>query len=172
MLVKTLGLSAGERISLYRHEDEEKSFVLLGRYSSQPEYAKRSSRSYPDDQGALGLAWKDPAAGENLVEDLPDPETEKDLYVQIHEREYKMPAETVAKLTMPARSLMAFVLEDKKEYNTRVWLMVLESVKPKMPSKQKIRDFVKGEGGTRVAEFLDGLRPFEPSRSLARKEGF
>jgi hypothetical protein len=157
-----------ERISLYRHDGE--SFTLLGRYAEQPEYAKRSARSYPADEGCLGRAWRHPK-GEVIVERLPDPHTDMESYVAIHKDKYNMGERTIRSFTMPSRSLWAFVLKDRIT-EQRLAVLVFESIKPVMPSKETKRNFLNGEEVRNLMDLLEVFKPIEPSRSLAQEEGF
>src|SRR5215210_1123268 len=51
----TLGYGYTERISVYRHRGE-RAFQLMGRYSENPEFARRGRPIYPANQGVIGRA--------------------------------------------------------------------------------------------------------------------
>lgn len=62
-----LGLSTPAcRVSIYCHANGE--FVLLSRYSENPEHKKRGRPSYPESEGIIGKTWTQKRA---VVVDLP-----------------------------------------------------------------------------------------------------
>lgn len=54
------------RVSIYKHQDEK--FILLGRYSTNPEYNKTGRESYPDNKGFIKLGWNN---GEYSIYGIP-----------------------------------------------------------------------------------------------------
>ncbi|MFK8267793.1 hypothetical protein [Capnocytophaga cynodegmi] len=49
--------SGAGRISIYKHLED--TFVLLGRYSNNPEYNKKGRDSYPNNKGFISNGWKE-----------------------------------------------------------------------------------------------------------------
>ena len=63
-----LNLTDSERISFYKFQDDK--FHIIGRYSLNPDLAKRNRKYYPSDEGLIGLAWRN---GEyHLNEGIPE----------------------------------------------------------------------------------------------------
>lgn len=48
--------NGNSRVSLYKHKDSH--FVLLGRYSDNPQYSKIGSDTYRDDEGFIAFGWE------------------------------------------------------------------------------------------------------------------
>lgn len=58
-LSKELGLwSPDVRMTVYVHNDIDKTFIPLARVSSNPEFAQKHRDSYPDTQGFLAEVWR------------------------------------------------------------------------------------------------------------------
>ncbi|MGB6063269.1 MAG: hypothetical protein WBG50_00565 [Desulfomonilaceae bacterium] len=161
-----LGFSTEERISLYAHEG--RTFILCGRYSSNPNYDKRSSRMYPDDQGCLGEAWR---SGQSFVEDLPDPQLETEAYIEAHTNDWKMPRDIVEKLSMKTRWLAGFRIEDVNQARP-VAVIIFESTKPKLRKKSSLVDLMGSDKIEDLKEFLKKTEPMKPSYAFAKQEGF
>lgn len=68
LLSSNLGLDHLDRVSVYKVE--ENCFVLMGRYSLNPNLEKPGRPNYPINQGFIGLAW---ATGKYFHNNLPDP---------------------------------------------------------------------------------------------------
>ena len=67
-----------DRVTVYRHTGKE--FKVAARYSRYLDWGRTVSRTeYPDNAGVLGHAWRN---GECYIQDLPDPVTHFDAYLQ------------------------------------------------------------------------------------------
>src|SRR5476649_1685296 len=95
-------LGDSERISLYGHNGTE--FLLVGRYSKHPEYAKAGRQSYPDNQGCIGRAWH---YGSCSVDNLPDPTSDKRRWSEVMEEEWGIPKRVSTGLVMKSRCMAA-----------------------------------------------------------------
>ena len=88
-----------ERISVYKHTG--KTFIMLGRYSKNPDYDKPQRTFYPDNQGIIDHAWH---YGEGFVDPpLPDPKTDLEGYLERLEKEWKIDKETARSFMMKSR---------------------------------------------------------------------
>jgi hypothetical protein len=164
-LATELEFSHSERISVYKHDGH--AFVMLGRYSSNPEYEKRGRGYYPDDQGCIRDAWRN---GEAVIDQLPDPASDPERYADLFQIKWNIDRETTEKLRMKSRSYAAFAIEETaRARHTAV--IVFESTRTNVLARDKLRQAMDAEGG-RISRFLERTRSLEPSPSYARSEGF
>ena len=102
------------RVSVYSVEEDE--FVLLGRYSQNPNLERRGRPSYPLDQGTIGKAW----AKQFAIENDPEPDRQK-WEAGLGDRGFS--ASEAAALTMHSRSVYAQRLDRGSE---KVGVLVFE----------------------------------------------
>ena len=75
-VAQDLGLGNSERISIYRNEGS--FFIMLGRFSIDPQKQKTGRGYYSINEGCIGRAYQD---GESFVLDLPD-SSDNDYYIR------------------------------------------------------------------------------------------
>ena len=56
--IEKLNLAETDRISVYRHNKQEKAFQMVARYSKSPVYNNPGRKIYKDNQGFIGIGWK------------------------------------------------------------------------------------------------------------------
>lgn len=160
-----LRLSDTERISVYKYEEE--AFVMLGRYSKNPEYCKRGRGKYPADQGCIAEAWR---KGEVFVTNLPDPNDEEERYLNMMKDRWKIKKIIARNFKMKSRCYYGFAIENVEQQ--RIAIVIIESVNPKGFVKDEInRNLVNGEA-REIGNFLERMRRLEPSPSFAKEEGY
>jgi len=168
ILSKKLRLGNTERISVYRHVNlPSDSFVMLSRYSENPIFTERGRGIYPASEGCIGQAWRD---GESIVQNLPDPDVERDRYLTA-QLQQNMPRTTTDRFKMKSRSYAAFRLRDSKE-NRQVAVVVLESLNPTGLDTAKVRSMMTGTEGEQLVGVIRHSKNYEPSPSIATKAGF
>lgn len=155
-----------ERISLYGHNGTE--FLLVGRFSKHPEYAKTGRSSYPDNQGCIGRAWHD---GSCFVDNLPDPLTEKRRWAEVLEQEWGIPKRVSNGLAMKSRCLAACAF-DHSSQGRRIAVIVLESVRQNRMGPKKIDECLSAPERPQLVRFIEIMETFEPNPDYARDEGF
>lgn len=153
-----------ERISVFRHDGQV--FLLIGRYSKNPNYNKSGRSFYPTDQGILSEAWTN---GSALISSLPDPNA-KDNDYHTSLKQWKITKSMVKKLTMKSRCLSAYALEDWD--NNRIAVVCFESMNPDKFKGGELDNFIKSDYGSDLADFLARTAPFAPTISHALKRGF
>ena len=158
------GFDSSARVSLYRHLGDR--FSLLGRYSPNPDYRKPGRSHYPEGQGCIGKAWTDGEAEDRL----PDPATDSAGYQQILSKRWKIPGSIAKTMRMKSCRIVAFAVENAER--TRVGVIVFESTRSDVLESEVLRDVVRGPDGRVLAAFVEKMRPFEASPSVARREGF
>lgn len=155
-----------ERISVYKHDGT--AFVMLSRYSKNPNYNKKGRGIYPDNEGCIAEAWRD---GESFIEDLPDPNTELDNYITAHKNGWDINKTVSKAFQMQSRSYVALAIEDR--HQNRIAVVVFESTCSKGAlDSSKIKGLLDSYEGKRIAQFLERMRALEPSPTYAQKEGY
>lgn len=122
-LYNSLGYGVNDRISIYEHNSEDNTFVMVGRYSSNPTYNKPGRNIYPNNEGYIALGWK----GNSFCQgELPDPDTEFDEYVNVIKDECNISKQTIKNLSMKSRSYCVHDIT-KPVTHEKVGVIVLES---------------------------------------------
>jgi len=113
------------RVSLYRHK--ESSFVLIGRYSNNPQFSKRGQEVYPDDEGFMSLGWQQGTYECNNI-----PEWEGKLgtrYREFMKQKSNVTDERLKKLTMRSRSFYIYRFNNSNAQKPH-GLIVFEQLTP------------------------------------------
>ncbi|ANL35142.1 hypothetical protein [Rhizobium phaseoli] len=168
VLAEVLGFDARDRISVYRHEGT--TFTMVGRFAMLPELDKPGRGFYPVDQGVIGAAWKS-GTGKCIVQDLPDPVHDIDGYCTRSRDEWGLPIAITKKLSMKARSVAAFALNNH-ENAVRSAIVVFESTDPNRFSPDTLEQHIKGTTGKDIAHLLKIIGEREPSPDFAAARGF
>ena len=155
-----------ERISVYKHDG--KAFVMLGRYSKDPEYIKRGRSVYPDNEGCIATAWRD---GEAFVNGLPDPSSDLNGYVDALKDQWDVNKTTARNFKMKSRSYGAYAVEDLSGIR-RIAVVVIESCCVDVLDDDRLKELLSSYEGRRIAHFLGRMQRFEPSLTFARQEGY
>ena len=163
-----LGFRGSDRISLYRYDSG--NFVMIGRYSEQPEFKAPGRAIYPAAQGVIGQAWRS-AAGRAFVNNLPDPEADLEAYKEQNARLFGFPMEVVDGLRMRSRTIGAYVLKDWNGLG-RAAVLVFESLEPNRFADDELAEIAAGLHGEQLSLLLNVMKPQEPSPLLARSKGF
>ena len=162
ILSQILNFENNERISLYKHEG--KAFVMLGRYSLNPEHRKKGRGIYPDTQGCIANAWRQ---GKVFVDNLPDVE---EKYCQVVQRDWNMPPDVTRGLTMRSRTIAAFSISDFQ--NDRIAVIIFESVRDKAFREHKLQEIMSNGEEKRIALLLEKTASVEPASQYALEEGY
>jgi hypothetical protein len=150
------------RISIYRHEGAH--FIMLARFSIDPNKRKTGRGFYPAEQGCIGAAYRD---GESIIQSFPDPST--DAYVQANLRQ-SVPAAVVAGFKMKPRSIVAFAIAERDTYD-RPLVLVYESTEESAFVLRRLKSVTTNYNDT-LCSLYKTLEPLLPSLSYARQEGF
>jgi hypothetical protein len=161
---RTLEFGHSERISVYRHEEE--GFVIVGRYSANPEFSKKPGRVYPHHEGVIGKAWQE---GYAEVDDLPDPESEPEEYFRCQQEDWGIERALVERFTMKSRNYVAFALKDPV-FSEPIAVIVFESTEVGRLSLEELAWALTTTEGQRIVQFLISLRSIEPRLSYASRE--
>jgi len=162
-----LNLRDNERISFYKFQDEK--FHIIGRYSLNPDLAKRNRKYYPSDEGLIGLAWRN---GEyHLNEGIPEfKHGTKKAYYDFIKSIAPINEETLKNMNMKSRSFYLKAFTDSKNIN-RIAIIVLESENSNVFNFSEIRQKVNYEE-TQLVSFIERLNWELPSLDVAQQKGF
>jgi hypothetical protein len=166
MLANRFSFHDTERISVYKHDG--KAFVMLGRYSKNPEYRKPGRVMYPEGEGCIGFAWQN---GEAFIDDLPDCGTQKNAYLDKVCGEWNIKRAVVRKMKMKSRSYAAYAIYDIKGF-TRVAVIVFESMRVHVFNRDELRVILTTTEGKRISQFLDTAQSILPTPTYAHEEGY
>jgi hypothetical protein len=151
------------RISVYRYEAS--NFIMLGRFSPDPEKQRTGRGYYPSDQGCIGAAYRNK---ESLALDLPDPSTSE--YYEIMRGKWGIDGAIASKFKMKARAIAAFALVERGTYS-RPLVIVFESTEPKAFVVRKLRSICESYNDT-LCGLVKELEPLLPSLHYAKQQGF
>jgi hypothetical protein len=103
-----LGYGMTERISVYRHDPEGRSFSMVARYSENELFDGPGRRlSYPEDEGVIGQAW---AHGLCTPDPLPKADENETAYCNETERRFRIRKEVSKNFRMKSCCYAAFAL--------------------------------------------------------------
>lgn len=145
--------SIHDRISVYYHTDGR--FVMIARYSRNPEFNRPGRGEYPKHQGVIGKAWSEThgVARQEL------PATE-DAWVKAATKNHGFDDESIARgIKMKSREIGAIRIEGDR---TSVGMMVIESVerghvRPEILDEAKASRLFEA-----ISEFVDVSAPDTP----------
>lgn len=163
-----LSFTASERISVYKHSGT--AFLMLGRYSLNPNFAKRGRATYPANQGCIGEAWRS-AHGSCIANHLPDPARGLQGYQQAQEQAWNLPPDVTRDLSMKPRVIAAFCVLNATG-TQRQAIVVFESTRVRTLNEAVLRQYLDQKGNSQIVLMMDALKFQEPSLELAKKEGF
>lgn len=151
LVFEELKFNPSERISLYTFRDNE--FVIAGRYSNVKPLMTKGRPTYPEGEGYIGKAWKEPDSLDTYYKDnLPDYKSEMTEYIKVVKNETGMAQKVIKGLTMHSR---CYYIKIVRSYNEPVGIIVLESLNPKFPKeKQEITDILIGMSGKHLAALI------------------
>jgi hypothetical protein len=165
-LAAKLALGDSERVSLYGHNGN--AFVLAGRFSKNPLFAKAGRPSYPDDQGCIGRAWQH---GECFVDNLPDPILNKRAWATVMEDDWEIPRSTSNHITMKSRAIYGCAF-DHSSNSHRTAVLIIESTDPHGLNRKRIAEHISGPERIQLSRFLEIMETFAPNLEYAKAEGY
>lgn len=169
LIFHKMGLSTTERITVYKHDAENEQFLVLGRYSADPEYSKRSRPFYPDSQGFIMQGWR---SDEFISSDLPDPTLKKGkTYYDAVNRISSIPKPVVKQIRMKSRCFYVRRIHNPAGH-IPIAVIVIESLGPKTLDTRKMRDWFEEEV-SRLISFVQriGTSSVQANGKLAQLVG-
>ena len=158
-----------ERLSAYKHDGAQ--FVIVGRYSVNAVFNAMGRRTYPDNQGVIGQAWRS-GEGEAIAHGFPDPNKKLEEYAKRVESDWSVPSSISKNFQMKSRSYTALAIEKPQGDKRRIAILVYESTNSNPLDTAKPRKYKTTEAGRRLVELLENKKALEPSLSFAREKGF
>lgn len=125
-MFKTFFVSHDERISIYKFNDNH--FILLGRYSKNQKFNKKTEYQYSSEEGLIGKAWND---GETFIEGAPKwSKKNKASYNNFMKKICSITDKRLNNLTMKSQSLYIVTLHDDNTAEDPDGIIVFESMNP------------------------------------------
>jgi len=117
---KALDLDSTDRITIYYEHDE--AFILLARYSKNPDYSKVHRQKFPLDKGVINQAWQH----ESYVEQNCPSSDDYEKYVEYLCETYGYEADEINRLTMKSCRYFAKAIV---EADVHIGVIVFESTR-------------------------------------------
>jgi len=156
-------ITTKERITIYAHDKTIDSFRQIGRYSPHPKFTRRSSsrKYYPEDQGSIGVAWKNGECEITLFDPAKEFEKYKDQLIE----DYNFKEETVHKITMPSRLFIGYAIENNKKNKVGVILFESTQLNRLKKNKNKLNEIAADKHNViqTILEKENALRNMLPS---------
>lgn len=162
---ETLKYGHTERVSVYRFK--RGVFVLLGRYSDNPDFSQPGRTWYASNEGIIGRAWREARA---FIGDLPDPELEMERYLAVCSEDYKLDRSVVLGFAMKSRSYAAYALRDLRQNEKRA-IIVFESTRTDVLRDGELWTLLQQGAGRRIMGYLDSTQMEEPDPVQIAEEG-
>ncbi len=152
-----------ERITLYIHNNEGKSFIPFGRFSHNATLAKPGRTEYPEDEGCIGEAWQHGWCFDNKFSKNDKQRTKK------HSQKYKLNNKAINKMNMKSQAYAACRITDKKGLSVAV--IVIESTESNNLNEVEIQQFLENQLDY-LCELIVQLKRYIPQPSKAKTRGF
>lgn len=168
LIFKKLELNDKCRISIYKVVSDK--FVIMGRYSSNPDLIKIYRKDYPISEGFIGNAYR---SGYFFTDSLNEHRDGcKEKYYQQVMNLCNISKETLKNISMKSRTYYCKALMDPYSH-IRKAILVIEGLDEKQFTKQSI-DSKLHEEEERLKYFVEKLKYVLPEINTenARKEGF
>jgi hypothetical protein len=162
-----LKLTANERISFYKYQDEQ--FHIVGRYSINPDLNQRNRKYYPSNEGLISKAWQDGVF--HLNTGVPEfVNGNKQNYYTFIRGLSDIPIDTLRTMNMKSRSFYLRAFTDSRNIK-RNSVIVIESLNSEELVFEAINPVVTEEE-QKLVSFIERLSWEMPSLKIANEKGF
>lgn len=129
-----LNSSNNGRVSMYLHQNN--SFILIGRYSNNPNFNKKGREKYPDNEGLISKGWDD---GICVLHGVPEWRGAGQNYYNKVNRVKEINKDIVSRINMKSR---AFYIKrvDNEDSRTPYGIIVIEQMKSNSIDNNIIQD--------------------------------
>lgn len=162
-----LELNANERISIYKHEKDK--FIILGRYSSNPELKKIRRKFYDESEGFINKAWTS-ETGELEITELPDYEDDKRGYYKNICDVHPISREVFSDIRMKSRCYYLKAITGHNNID-RIAVVVFESLVPDCFDNQQVNDILEAEERM-IITFVSNMKSMHSGSDMAQKMGY
>jgi hypothetical protein len=156
-----LQFSTTERVTLYVHDGND-TFIPFGRYSSNPEFAKKGRHEYPDSIGCVAKGWTDQW---HFYKSANCPMKNEDKYIVEQEKKYSLDKGTVRLLKMKSSLLCVLRLDVGCE---PIAIIVVESINPNKYEEDELKNSLLTQQAY-LAEMIFRLKKYIPKPSNAKR---
>lgn len=131
--------SGNGRVSLYKHTGH--NFILLGRYSQNPTYNKKSRSGYPDNEGFIAKGWED---GEFEINDIPMWKGAGTQYKSYVKSRCNISEEVLQNINMRSKSYYIYRF-DNHDASNPLGIIVFEKIQATGIDKSTIRKILESQ---------------------------
>ena len=137
-MFKIFFTSHNERISIYKFNDNH--FILLGRYSKNQNFNKKTNYQYSAEEGLIGKGWND---GEVIIIGAPKwLKNNTSPYNNFMKQRCNIKDKRLNNLTMKSQSLYILTLHDNSTAEDPDGIIVFESINPTKVVKNECDDLI------------------------------
>lgn len=168
LLFKDFKLDDRSRISVYKKSNNR--FVIMGRFSTNPELDRINRKDYPLEEGFIGKAYRE---GVFFIDNLPVfKEGVKQKYYDAVTKLCDINKDVLKTISMKSRTYYCKALTDFRAVDRKA-VIVIESLDEKKFSKDNIQKAL-GEEEERLKYFIENFKFGIPESCIekAKKEGF
>ena len=159
--------SRDERISLYCYNDESEHFIMLARYSKNPELKSKGSGVYKAREGCIWKGWTN---GTSCINGLPDYTDNKSEYLKQMKSRGNISRATMKSLHMKPRSIGSFSINDFS--NKAIAVVVIESNIPEKINNNLIHTISMSKEINNIRHILTRFSSFLPKTGALKEKGF
>lgn len=169
-LSEKIKLGSEGRITLYKFIDDQ--FYILGRYSENPEFKKRSRESYPKE-GLIYKAWQEGKFCK--ITGIPAPANKKSKFKSGYFRTLydiaPIKEETVWNMRMKSRCFYLKTLKDLSSLENNS-IIVIESIQENGFKKETIDSILNTDEEKKLVTFVEKIDWVFPNLENAKEKGF
>jgi len=135
------------RVSMYLHQNNK--FILIGRYSNNPNYNKKGRKEYSDNEGLISKGWLE---GTCVLHGIPEWRGQGKNYYQKVKSVKNISLETVKDLNMKSRSFYVKRI-DNEDSRTPHGIIVLEQAKSNAIDNNIVEDIFEKDISNFILHF-------------------
>ncbi|NRT13593.1 hypothetical protein [Flavobacterium sp. 14A] len=124
------------RVSIYMHQNN--NFILLGRYSNNPNFNSKGRESYPDNEGLISKGWLD---NTYVINNIPVWANKGQKYIKCVNLIKSIDTEVIKKMKMKSRSFYIKRI-DNEDSRLHHGIIVIEQMDPRPIDSTLIEDIL------------------------------
>lgn len=125
------------RVSIYLHQNN--NFILLGRYSNNPNYNVKGREIYPDNEGLISKGWLDSVC---VIDNIPQWKNNGQKYITYVNQIKPINKNTIRNMKMKSRSFYIKRI-DNEDSRTPHGIIVIEQMNPNQIDNNMIEDILE-----------------------------
>jgi hypothetical protein len=155
---KKLNVTDKDRISLYIYDENEKKFILFGRYAVNPKYIKSNRKYYIDNNGCISKSLESKWHFDNKF-----PKNEKD-WINYNNSIYNISKNEAKKMKMKSKLYAALRIDNR---NKILAVILFESLDSEKFNENKIKKILEDQENY-LEETISALELYIPKPSKVK----